>query len=258
MKKFIFIAFLGVLNACAFIPDYSSDIPLDRNYVKLNKTYTTSIYPQDFYLGERMILKKNYTLKKREYIRPGDRIIRVESYRQKEFEHNSFVLPYDVEMRFVVGKFKFPAGTYRVIGTTIIDGEKLLVLESKYKYFLLMRENYTLCDFSLYEKEKGSGIYIRPNEQITFYPKNPRLTKKSSVRRDEVPVDEYEVVYDGVKDNKMIFFYKKPVFGTDGSTGIFETITFHADEPVIKILGVTIQVIRADADHLEYVVLKDS
>ena len=259
MKKAVFVPIFAILTACALIPDYFSERPPERNPLKASQTYTLTPYQYEptIYLGEKIVEQKNYELNRREYVRTGESVIRVKSFRQRAYKHffNEFMLKHDVTLTFGIENFKIPAGIRHIQGVIDLDGETYYVLDSTDRYHMLMTPDFYLSNLAVYEK--SAGVFTKLYEKIVFTPSGKTyLPQKTDETSDSTPLDDYEIVYDGVKDNKLTFFYKRSIIGSNGNAGSFETLTYPADSATINLMGILVQIIRADGDHIEYIMLK--
>jgi len=260
MKKVVFVPIFAFLAACAIIPDFFSDRPPERNPLKASEVYTLKPYEyqRTLYLGEKTIEQKNYEFNRREYVRAGESVLRVKTFRQNSYKnfYNEFMLDHAITLKFGVENFTIPAGPRHILGSVDIDGDVYYVLDSTDKYHMLMTPDFYLSNLALYEK--SPGVFLKLYEKIVFKPARktylPQRTEE--VSEHPIPVDDYEVSYDGIKDRKLVFFYKKSVIGSNGESGSFETLTYPADSSTIDLLGILIKVIRADKDHIEYIMMK--
>ena len=81
--------------------------------------------------------------------------------------------------------------------------------------------------------------------------------KKKTQSTSDILDDDFEVIYDGIKNNQIVLFYKDSVPGTNGGTGSFDTLSFPADATMISVAGRLIRIIRADREQITYIVVKE-
>ena len=82
-------------------------------------------------------------------------------------------------------------------------------------------------------------------------PRDVSMTPVISTRTEETDtLDGYELIYNGIKDNNMVFTYR-----TLGDMEISEKITFPLDNKTININNITLEVIKAGFNKIEYIVL---
>ena len=68
---------------------------------------------------------------------------------------------------------------------------------------------------------------------------------------------DFEVIYDGVKNNQIVLFYKNAVPGTNGNAGSFDTRGYPADSTLISVEGRLLRILHADRDQMTYIVVKE-
>ena len=159
MKKVVFVPIFAFLAACAIIPDFFSDRPPERNPLKASEVYTLKPYEyqRTLYLGEKTIEQKNYEFNRREYVRAGESVLRVKTFRQNSYKnfYNEFMLDHAITLKFGVENFTIPAGPRHILGSVDIDGDVYYVLDSTDKYHMLMTPDFYLSNLALYEKSPG-------------------------------------------------------------------------------------------------------
>ena len=258
MKKICLTILFLSLSGCAFIPDFYSNISRERNTFKSMKTYTISPYIETVHLGERKVYYKNYELNQRYYASTGEPVIRVQTYTLDETERNQVSLNEDVTVKVGIEEFTIPKKTYSIKGVVNIDGKEYYVLDGHKKYFALLDKNFRLQNRMLYENGGWFETkYILLNERLFFLPAAPVFKQKVDVSSTKRLVDDYEIVYDGIKEDQLAFFYKKSVLGTDGYAGSYDTLFYPKESTMINLAGVMMQIIRADKDRIEYRFLKE-
>lgn len=143
----------------------------------------------------------------------------------------------------------------RVIGEVNIDGVIYRLLPSSLKGFVFMVKP----DGSFYD-EMGQ---IRHNRlailEATFVPspENLRIIPvKNSKSTQTRPVKGYDLKFDGVKLNRVLFTFLDYSLSPDGESGAFENVSFPLGQANVNINGIRLRIIHADNQKLDYVVLQ--
>ena len=246
------------MSGCAFIPDFYSDVSRERNNFKSNITYALSDYPEFVGLGEKVVYKKNYELNRRYYAAVSDPLIRVQVFAADETARNQVELNEDVKVKVGIEEFSMPKKTYSIQGTVNIDGKTYFVLNGYKKYHPMLDENMRMQNRMLYDDGGWfSKRFLMLNERLSFNHAAPVFKRKVDISTKKRMIDDYEIVYDGIKDNQLAFFYKKSVLGSNGYAGSYDTLFYPKDSTMINLNGLMMQIIHADADRIEYIFLKD-
>ena len=88
-------------------------------------------------------------------------------------------------------------------------------------------------------------------------PESAYMKRAMTYDQEKIPFLDFEVVYDGIKNNRIILFYKDAVPGTDGASGSFDTLGYPADSTMISVAGRLLRIIRADNEQITYIVVKE-
>ena len=68
-------------------------------------------------------------------------------------------------------------------------------------------------------------------------PRGASFKRVYSSTMDTIPFIDFEVKYDGIKNNQIAFFVKDAVPGTNGNAGSFDTVYYPADSTLIMLKG---------------------
>ena len=92
---------------------------------------------------------------------------------------------------------------------------------------------------------------VLPKRPNLVTPKNARVNKISGVKQtSEAPKFNFEIKYDGLRDDEMAFIYI-----TSENGGQAQRFTYPASQKVINIYGNKIQIIKPYTDKIEYMIL---
>ena len=257
MKKFCLAICCALSASCAFIPDFS-DAPRSRNAFKAAQTYGLEPFQEETDLGVKYVHEKNYELNRRYFAAAGEPVVRVLTYTVGEKARNQVSLEKSVVVKAETADFTLPAKTYTVRGTVKIDGKKYLVLDGYKKYYVMLDDALRLQNKILYEEEgMFSKRFLLLNKKAELSPKDAFFKRKIDVSSERELIDDYEIVYDGVKNGQLAFFYKRPVLESNGDAGYYNTLYYPKDATMINLGNLMMQIIRADGERIEYRYLKE-
>lgn len=245
--------FSSILTGCIFIPEGTEDSHLST------KTDSFSLNPPPpatQATAPTPILDKNYTLNAHLYAGFGETVLRVVGYYQRNFIHGSLETKEKITFTSNFDSFSIPVGQHPILGTITIKNETFYVIGP-------FNKKYALLDKSFYVQKKilfkgaNDTRYFALNDYNKLSPRGASLKRVYSSTMDTVPFIDFEVKYDGIKNNQMNFFVKDAVPGSDGRAGSFDTVSYPADSTLIMMRGTKIRVIKADSQRFDYIVIED-
>ena len=153
-------------------------------------------------------------------------------------------------------KMTLPAKKYPIFGT-FERGDEMFYVYPKYKHFYFLTDMHgKFQSFFLYEIKNSDKVSLFP-EKAVFSPSEVRMKRVSTFTQPKLPFLDFEVIYDGIKNNQIVLFYKNAVPGTNGGAGSFDTLAFPADSTMISVEGRLLRILRADRDQMVYIVVRD-
>lgn len=143
-----------------------------------------------------------------------------------------------------------------VIGTIEIDGNELRLIPSQLDNFVFLINP----DGSFYNEMgriRDKRLYILDAEFVPS-PDDLRMEPVKITRSEQTkPVKGYDIKYQGVNLDRMLFTYFDYNEYKDVDAGAFEDISFPLKRGPIDINGTKIRVLNADRYKLEYILLDD-
>ena len=257
--KWSLLAFvLPLLMSCALVPEeWYEDTLHAREISGPVRAYSILPPPPDtVHDGQETVYQTNYVLNETRVVGIGDPVIRVRAFRKDNFTTRQMILEHPVKVKIGTEEMTLPAKKYPVFGIFEYGSETFYVLPKYKRYFFMINMRGELQSMFLYEIKDSEKVTIL-NEKAKFSPSSARLKRYSYSTQETVPFQDYEVVYDGVKNNRIVLFYKDAVPGTDGGTGSFDTQSYPADSTMISVRGRLVRVLHADRDRMTYIVLKE-
>lgn len=144
----------------------------------------------------------------------------------------------------------------KVIGTIEIDGTELRIIPSQLENFVFL----IYPDGSFYDEMgriRGDRLFILDAEFVPS-PDNLRMEPVKVTRSEQTkPVKGYDIKYQGVNLERMMFTYFDYSKYQNVDAGEFEDISFPLKRGPIDINGVKIRILNADRHKLEYILLDD-
>lgn len=253
-----FFATVLLLASCAFIPDeWYEDSQSAREIAGPVRSYSILPPPADtIYTGQDTIYETNYELNVTRVAKTGDPIIRVQAFKKDNFTTKEMMLERPVTVTIEREEMKLPAKKYPIFGV-FEYGDKTYYVLPKYKeYYFLINMRGEFQPMFLYEIKNSDKVTIL-NEKAKFSPENVKMKRYSYSTQETIPFLDYEIVYDGVKNDRIVLFYKNAVPGTDGGAGSFDTESYPANSTLISVHGRLIRVLHADNNQMTYIILKE-
>ncbi len=258
MHKFFYLIFLPVLTSCAFVPEEWLFSQSFKEMHSSSMSYKISPPPpQSFFTGSQTVYQNNYVLNETTTVKVGETVLRVQAFKKEDFVSNELILDQPVKVKIGTDSFTLPAKKYPIFGMFKYGGESYFVLQKLNRYYFLVDMDGLLQRMFLYEvKGRGNRVTIFP-DRAKLFPETARLKRVSFFRQEKTPFLDFEVIYDGIKNNQIVLFYKNAVPGTDGGSGSFDTLSYPADSTMISVAGRLLRIIRADKEQMTYIVVKE-
>ena len=258
MKQALYVLILSLLASCALVPDeWYDDSPNAREISGPVRSYSIlPPPPETVFDGSETVYRTNYTLNETLVAKVGEPVLRIQAFKKDNFVTHQLILEKPVKVTIEKEEMLLPAKRYPVFGTFEWGAETFYVLPKYKQYYFLVNMKGELQPMYLYEIKNSDKVTIF-NDKAKFSPSSARMKMYSFSNQDKIPFTDFEVVYDGVKNNQIVLFYKNAVPGTDGNTGSFDTRGYPADSTMISVEGRLLRVLRADRDQMTYVVIKD-
>lgn len=258
MRRAFYVLILPLLASCSLVPaDWYED---SQGMYEVNMpAYSYTILPpppETIFTGSERISQNNYVLNVNRMARVGETVLRVKDFKQDNYIVREMMLEKPVEVRVDATEMELPAKKYPIFGTFERDGETFFVLPKFNHIYFLTNMHGELQPFYLYEIKGSDKVTIFPYK-ATYTPYGARLKRVSTHIKPRLPYLDFEVIYDGIKNNQLTFFYKNSVPSSNGNSGSFDTLAYPADSTMISIEGRLIRILRADKDQISFVVVKD-
>lgn len=258
MRRVFYFSLILVLNGCIFMPDLVEGRIIDQKRL-YEAGVPLSIQPpppDDIFTGTETVYQRNYVLNERMIARVGEPVMRVKAFRKQNFVKSEMILENEVTVTSVFENFTLKPKAYPIFGMIELERVPYFVLEPIKNVHLMVDMSGVLQTSLLYDIRDSDKVQLL-TDKVKFEPKNPYLVRQKISRESKLPFTDYEVVYDGIKDNQISLFHKYAVPGTKGEKGSFDTYTYPADSTMISVEGALIRIIRADPEQIEYIVMKN-
>lgn len=258
MFKAVLTALLtaATVSGCVLIPTslYNNS---ERNQAMEEENRSYAILPPpptEVPGGQENVYRYNYVLNEQRIARTGDAVLRVQGFKSYEFLSSKMILEQKAEAYIDAQKVAFAPGEYPIYG--IIDPEKepYFLLPSRGNLFPVVDMHGVLQTFFMY-RVNGEAKVSPLRDRAKLTPRLVRFKRVVKKRENTIPFTDYEVVYDGIKNNMISLFVKDNVPGSNGAQGSFDTLSFPKDSTMISVRGALIRIIRADREKLDYIVM---
>lgn len=257
MKKIVMLLTAGILSGCSFNASDLNIWPERNQWVE-----SFSTYPVNFTSKEPQLVSSEYVDEKSiKYNEPqsvylGATVLSNKVYRINKYRENLLRANEDGIMNSAsVPDRIFANRTYKVIGTTVVDGvEYRLFPTFSEKYVFMVKPDGQLFD-EIGQIRNGrlavlDATFVPTPDTLRMYPVKTSKTEQTK------PVKGFDIKYDGLRDGKMWFTVLDYSQAADNG-GSFENVGFpKRDGVVINIVGNKIKVLSADEQKIEYMVLK--
>lgn len=258
MKKIYLLILVSILSGCinAGNNDFFSSRKNFFSYINGYGIYFYNQADEPFLVKSEFTEERNYKLNQSMTAYKGYSVLNNKIYR-KDFYQREYVTPnMDGKMYTASIPHKFKKGEkIKLIGQVMIEHVDYRLVPSGLKDFVFLLKE----DGELYSKMgqiKGDSLILL---DATFYPypKTLRLvdiTSSKSVQSE--PTQGFDVKYDGLRLDRIWFTVMDYSRG-QGEQGTFENISFPNKPGLIEINGIGFRVLNADADKIDYMVLKN-
>ncbi len=253
MKKIAALLSLSMLSACVYAGDM--DIWPERNKVftvwQTEKIFYYDKGFEDEYLsGSKTITENNLEKDQVQVTAKGGIMASSETRRTDFYTTETLKINKNGAMSSSYSPLYLKKNqTYSAFGEVTLKGEKyMLVHPGKSKDVLLVNGDGEI--FQHLGRIVDDRLAVL---DITFFvePEDVRLTPVVNTRSETSEVLEgFELIFDGLSDNTLHFTYN-----TFGDEPISEEYIFPAEEENIEIKDIKINVISADYNKIEYVIL---
>ncbi len=258
MLKPICLFVLLMMGGCMFIPD-----PLYGEIREQTRWRSTGVEydlapppPETVFTGTETVYQRNYVLNERQVAKVGEPVLRVQAFKRYNYVNAKMMLEKAVDITADREKFSLPAGEYPIFGIIELERVPYYVFPSKKRIHLMSDMNGVVQTSVLYDVRNSDKVRLL-TDRIRFVPANPSMTRVVTSQEEKLPFMDFEVVYDGIRNNEIRLFHKYAVPGTNGEKGAFDTYTYPADATMISVEGTLIRIIRADNEQIEFIVLKN-
>ncbi len=257
MRKVFYVIILTILTSCAFVPD---ELLLSQGFTDMHSpalSYTIlPPPPKSVFAGSQTVYRNNYVLNETTTAKVGETVLRVQAFRKDDFVSGELILDRPVKIKIGTDVIKLPAKKYPIFGMFEQGDQTYFVLQKINHYYFLVDMNGMLQRKFLYEIKGSDKVTIFP-DRAQLFPESAKMKRVSFFEQQKIPFLDFEVVYDGIKNNQIILFYKNAVPGTNGGSGSFDTLSYPADSTMISVEGRLLRIIRADKEQMTYIVVKE-
>lgn len=258
MRQALFILILPLLASCALVPsEWYEDSQEIREIHGPAYSYTILPPPPETVLtGTETVYRNNYVLNETLVAKVGEPVLRVQAFKKRNYITREMILEKPVTVMIETEKMTLPAKKYPIFGTFEYGNETFYVYP-KYKHIYFLTDmNGIFQPMFLYEIKNSDKVTIF-TEKAKFSPSDARMKRYSFSSQEKLPFLDFEIIYDGIKNNQIVLFYKNAVPGTNGGAGSFNTMSYPADSTMISLEGRLIRILHADKEQISFIVLKE-
>lgn len=258
MRQAFYFFILPLLASCAFIPEewtgYSKEF---ENMRSISRSYTILPPPEStVFTGSQTVYRNNYVLNETASAKVGETVLRVQAFKKDNFVSGELILERPVKIRIGTDEMTLPAKKYQIYGIFEQGDKTYFVLPKFNHYYFLVDMNGVIQRQFLYEIKNSDKTTLFPDRAF-LSPETAQMKRRLFSEQESVPFLDFEVVYDGIKNNQIVLFYKDAVPGTNGGSGSFDTLGYPADSTMISVAGRLLRIIRADKEQITYIVVKE-
>ena len=256
--RFLFYFFmLPILASCTFLPE--EWIGLSSSFKDMHSpAHSYSILPPpsaSVFAGTQTVYQNNYVLNETMSAKVGETMLRVQAFKKENQLTRELYIDRPITIRIGVDEITLPAKKYSVFGMFDLDDEKFFVLPKVGHYYFLVDSKGKIQERFLYDIENSDKVTIFP-DKAEISPSSARMKRATLHEQEKLPFLDFDIVYDGIKNDNIILFYKNAVPGTNGESGSFETLAYPKDVTLISVKGMLVRIIRADQEQITYMVVK--
>lgn len=258
MRRTFYFFVLPVLVSCAVIPEEWIGLSQEfENMQSSSRSYTILPPPEStVFIGSQTVYQNNYVLNETASAKVGETVLRVQAFKKDNFVSDELILDRPVKIKIGTDEMTLPAKKYQIFGLFEQGDKTYFVLPKFNHYYFLVDMNGAVQRQFLYEIKNSDKATLFPEKALLF-PESARMKRVLSSKQSKVPFLDFEVVYDGIKNNQIVLFYKDAVPGTNGGSGSFDTLGYPADSTMISVAGRLLRIIRADSEQITYIVVKE-
>ncbi len=258
MRQAFYFLILPFLAACTFIPEewLGTSVEFEKMSSSARSYTILPPPPRTVFVGSQTVYQNNYVLNETSSAKVGETVLRVKAFKKDNFVSDELRLEQPVTIKIGSEEMVLPAKKYEIFGIFEQKDKTYFVLPKFDHYYFLVDMNGVLQRQFLYEIKGNDKVTLFP-EKASFFPESARLKREMFFEQAKIPFLDFEVVYDGVKNNQIVLFYKDAVPGTNGGSGSFDTLGYPADSTMISVAGRLLRVLRADKEQISYIVVKE-
>ena len=258
MRQVFLFFILPVLTSCALVPESWLGVSEALEDMQSSaRSYTILPPPESsVFTGSQTVYQNNYVLNETASAKVGETVLRVQAFKKDNFVSDELILDRPVKIKIGTDEMTLPARKYQIFGLFEQKDKTYFVLPKFNHYYFLVDMNGAIQRHFLYEIKGSDKATLFP-EQAFLMPESARMKRVLSSHQSKVPFLDFEVIYDGIKNNQIILFYKDAVPGTNGGSGSFDTLGYPADSTMISVAGRLLRIIRADSEQITYIVVKE-
>lgn len=216
--------------------------------------------PIEYYNGDEVLVKSEYITEKNfqpnqiltAYV--GYSVVDLKTYR-KDFYKSEYVRP---AMNGVLNSASIPVAykkseKLKIVGEVVIDGERYALIPTNLPDFVVLSSQNGVPGRKIGQIRNGRLVLL--DSEFIAYPADFHFEPVTSSRSEQTePVKGFDIKYDGVKLDRMIFTYYDYA-NSQGDSGRFENLSFPNRPGVIDIYGIGIKVLHAGNQKLDYIIL---
>lgn len=258
MRQAFYFLILPFLASCAFVPDewLGTSVAVEKMSSSARSYTILPPPPSSVFTGSQTIYQNNYVLNETMSAKVGETVLRVKAFKRDNFVSDELRLEKPVTIKIGHQQMVLPAKKYEIFGI-FEQGDKTYFVLPKYKHFYFLVDMDGVLQRQFLYEIKGSDKATMFPEKAQFFPESARMKRELFFEQAKIPFLDFEVVYDGIKNNQIVLFYKDAVPGTDGGSGSFDTLGYPADSTMISVAGRLLRVLRADKEQISYIVVKE-
>lgn len=258
MRQVFYFLILPLLASCTFIPeDWIGGSKELEKMQSSSRSYTILPPPESsVFTGSQTVYQNNYVLNETTSAKVGETVLRVQAFRKDNFVSDELILERPVKVKIGTDEMTLPARKYHIFGLFEREDKTYFVLPKFNHYYFLVDMNGAIQRQFLYEIKNSDKATLFPEKALLF-PESARMKRVLTSQQSKLPFLDFEVVYDGIKNNQIVLFYKDAVPGTNGGSGSFDTLGYPADSTMISVAGRLLRIIRADSEQITYIVVKE-
>ena len=258
MRLVCSVLFAALLASCAVIPNEWYEDSKGFRDIELSSTTYQLLPPPppNLWTSSEVFYQNNFVLNENMTAKVGEIVLRVKAFRQDNYLNQYFRLDKEVTATVKQAKIKMPPGKYTIVGRFEHDGETFYVMPPLQHHYFLVNASGELQPMFLYGIRDSEKVSVF-SDKARFSPASVKMHRVKSFERPQLPFLDFEVIYEGIKDNQIVLFYKDAIPGTEGGAGSFDTLFYPVDSTMISVEGRLLRILQATKEQLVYVVVKE-